>query len=286
MSVMQINWRSLVVITLAVVLLSTATGCEDKTGTAASPSPSASASAAPSPNAQGEKEYTPDEVAKQLNLPLLTGKATVQLTVQGQPITIELDGANAPVTAGNFVDLIEKKFYDGLVFHRVVKEPTPFVAQGGDPAGKDPNVPVTSLGGGGYVDPATKQERNVPLEIRAQGAKDIVYGRTFSMDPKWQGKKPQLRHTRGAVAMARSQNPNSASSQFYITLADQSFLDGEYAVFGYVKEGMEAVDKIKQGDRIDSFRVLQMDQGAFKTPAAAPAGAPSPTPSASPSPGQ
>jgi peptidyl-prolyl cis-trans isomerase B (cyclophilin B) len=67
---------------------------------------------------------------------------------------------------------------------------------------------------------------------------------------------PQLRHTRGAVAMARSQMPNSASSQFYITLTDLPFLDGSYAVFGYVTEGMEVVDAIQQGDVIESATVL------------------------------
>lgn len=72
------------------------------------------------------------------NLPRLQGKATVVMTVKGAPITIELDGTNAPITAGNFVDLVQKGVYDGLVFHRVVREPQPFVVQGGDPQGKDP----------------------------------------------------------------------------------------------------------------------------------------------------
>jgi peptidyl-prolyl cis-trans isomerase B (cyclophilin B) len=68
-------------------------------------------------------------------------------------------------------------------------------------------------------------------------------------------KTPELEHTRGAVAMARSQFPDSASSQFYFTLADLSFLDGNYAVFGYVTSGMEVVDQIQQGDKIESAKV-------------------------------
>jgi peptidyl-prolyl cis-trans isomerase B (cyclophilin B) len=68
---------------------------------------------------------------------------------------------------------------------------------------------------------------------------------------------PQLKHTRGAVAMARSQQPDSASSQFYFALADLAFLDGSYAVFGYVTNGMNVVDKIQQGDRIESAKVTQ-----------------------------
>jgi peptidyl-prolyl cis-trans isomerase B (cyclophilin B) len=265
---MRRSWRTWFVMTLAIVVLSaTTTGCGDEK-TSALPSPSASASAAPMPSASSSANgaaanLKPEELTKQFpNSPLLTGKATLQLTIQGQPVTIELNGADAPVSSGNFVDLVEKKFYDGLVFHRVVKEPAPFVVQGGDPKGKDPNVTVDQLGGGGYIDPATNQERLVPLEIKTAEGRS-VYGQTFSSVPGLEGKKPLLRHTRGAVAMARSQNPNSGSSQFYITLADQGFLDGEYAVFGYVKEGMNVVDKIKQGDRIDSLRVLNMDPGAF-----------------------
>jgi peptidyl-prolyl cis-trans isomerase B (cyclophilin B) len=261
---MRRSWRTWFVMTLAIVVLSaTTTGCGDEK-TSALPSPSASASAAPMPSANSAAaNLKPEELTKQFpNSPLLTGKATLQLTVQGQPITIELNGADAPVSSGNFVDLVEKKFYDGLVFHRVVKDPAPFVVQGGDPKGKDPNVTVDQLGSGGYIDPATSQERVVPLEIKTAEGR-LVYGQTFSSVQDLAGKKPFLRHTRGAVAMARSQNPNSGSSQFYITLADQGFLDGEYAVFGYVKEGMNVVDKIKQGDRIDSLRVLSMDPGAF-----------------------
>ncbi|MDJ1181389.1 peptidylprolyl isomerase [Roseofilum sp. BLCC_M91] len=179
-------------------------------------------------------------------LPSLEGQATVQMTVNGSPITINVDGTKAPVTAGNFVDLVERGFYDNLTFHRVVREPQPFVVQGGDPLGN---------GTGGFIDPATGEERQIPLEITPEGESEPVYSRTL---PAAQiNKPPELQHTRGAVAMARSQFPDSASSQFYFTLADLSFLDGNYAVFGYVTEGMEVVDTIQQGDRIDSARVTQ-----------------------------
>jgi peptidyl-prolyl cis-trans isomerase B (cyclophilin B) len=175
-------------------------------------------------------------------LPMLTGKATVQMTVKGQPIMIEVDGENAPITAGNFVDLVDQGFYDGLKFHRVVKQPQPFVAQGGDPLGN---------GTGGYVDPDTNQNRNIPLEIKPQGAEEPVYGKTFKQPT------PALQHRRGALAMARSQMPNSASSQFYFALADLAFLDGDYAVFGYVTDGMDVVDTIEQGDTIESAQVTE-----------------------------
>jgi peptidyl-prolyl cis-trans isomerase B (cyclophilin B) len=122
----------------------------------------------------------------------------------------------APTTTGNFVELADKKFYDGLKFHRV--EPG-FVIQGGCPYG-------TGTGGSG---------KNIPLEV-----------------------SPNLKHGEaGAVAMARSSDPNSASSQFYITLGPAGFLDGNYAVFGRVTDGLDVVKSIKVGDTITSVSVLE-----------------------------
>jgi peptidyl-prolyl cis-trans isomerase B (cyclophilin B) len=91
----------------------------------------------------------------------------------------------------------------------------------------------------------------IPLEITPEGAETPTYGKVLSP-----GYMPKLVHSKGAVAMARSQFPNSASSQFYVTLADTNFLDGSYAVFGYVTDGMELVEGVKQGDRIQSIRVV------------------------------
>jgi peptidyl-prolyl cis-trans isomerase B (cyclophilin B) len=238
------QWLALVVVTSAIVL----GGClpqQDSQSSAASPSPTQTASApvsqASSPQASGG--------------PRLEGKATVAIVVKGGTIKAELDGTNAPVTAGNFVDLVQRGVYNGLVFHRVVREPQPFVVQGGDPQSKNPNFPPEQLGTGSFVDPATGQTRYVPLEIMPVGAKAPVYHQT--LEAAGVTAKPKLTHKRGALAMARSQPPDSASSQFYITLANVNFLDGNYAVFGYVTEGMETVDKIQQGDRIESAKVVQ-----------------------------
>lgn len=189
------------------------------------------------------------------NLPRLNGEAIVEMVVKGQVVTMTLSGADAPITAGNFVDLVSQKVYDGLPFHRVVRQPEPFVVQGGDPQGKDPNFPAARLGTGGYIDPTTQVERNIPLEILPADSQEILYGKTFKM-AGLTTTVPKLKHLRGAVAMARSQFPDSASSQFYIALADLGFLDGDYAVFGYVTEGMDVVDQIQQGDRIDSMTVV------------------------------
>jgi cyclophilin family peptidyl-prolyl cis-trans isomerase len=143
-------------------------------------------------------------------------------TNKGQ-IKIELYEDKAPITAGNFIDLIEKSFYDGLKFHRY--EPG-FVIQGGDPRGN---------GTGGYVDPQTGSERRIKLEV-----------------------SPNLKHGEaGAVAMARAQDPNSASSQFYITLGPAPFLDMGYAVFGRVSEGLDVVKQLRAGDSITRVTLEQ-----------------------------
>ncbi len=189
------------------------------------------------------------------NLPQLKGIAKIEMTVKGSPIILELNGDEAPVTAGNFVDLVQKGVYDGLVFHRVIKSPQPFVAQGGDPQGKDPNFPVARLGTGGYED-ETGNKRQIPLEIKLKGDSEPTYSKGLGQQSGIASPNVVLKHDRGALAMARSAPPDSASSQFYIALADLEFLDGDYAVFGKVVEGMDVVDSIDQGDRIDSAKVI------------------------------
>jgi peptidyl-prolyl cis-trans isomerase B (cyclophilin B) len=182
------------------------------------------------------------------NLPQLAGMAKVELQVNGSPILIEINGTDAPTTAGNFVDLIDQGVYDGLVFHRVIPG---FVAQGGDPQGKDPKF-SGQLGTGGFTDPATGMERRIPLEIKLDGEEKPTYSKA-----KLPGSSVVLKHDRGVIAMARSSMPDSASSQFYIALEDLPSLDGDYAVFGKVVTGMEVVDKIKQGDRISTAKVVE-----------------------------
>ncbi|NMF59874.1 peptidylprolyl isomerase [Pseudanabaena yagii] len=235
---------------LAISLL--LTSCSNSSNVAASASPTASTtSAAAKPSPTKVAEATPSNSPNSQEAALakfvqLKGTATVDLKLKSGTVKIELDGNNAPVTAGNFADLVKRGLYNGLNFHRVVKEPTPFVAQGGDPLGN---------GTGNFIDPVTSQPRYIPLEILPDGAKQPVYGEIL---PPTQ--KPKLRHNKGAIAMARSQSPNSASSQFYIALDDIYFLDGSYAVFGYVTEGMELVEKIQVGDRIESITITKGEE--------------------------
>ena len=138
----------------------------------------------------------------------LTGKHHAEIIVQDYgTIKVELDADQAPITVQNFIDLANSGFYDGLTFHRIIEG---FMIQGGDPNGD-------GTGGSGHT-------------IRGE----------FTQN----GVNNTLSHTRGAISMARSSAMNSASSQFFIVHEDSTYLDGSYAVFGYVTEGMDVVDAI------------------------------------------
>jgi peptidyl-prolyl cis-trans isomerase B (cyclophilin B) len=140
-------------------------------------------------------------------------------------ITVELYPDIAPITVKNFKKLVNEKFYDGLIFHRVIED---FMIQGGCPDGN---------GTGGYTD-----EKGNKVTIKGE----------FSAN----GIKNTLAHTRGVISMARSGNPNSASSQFFICHATASHLNGQYASFGKVIEGMDVVDAIAVVDTNSSDRPL------------------------------
>lgn len=181
-------------------------------------------------------------------LSCLKSSADVALQTNKGNIILRLDGKNAPLTAGNFVELVRKGAYNNTIFHRVVRTPLPFVVQGGDPLSANSKTPASLYGTGNYVDPATGEARYIPLEFRLKSTNKFVYGQEVS--PLGPSSQPILTHQRGAVAMARSADPNSASAQFYIALEALPELDGRYAVFGRVVQGMEVVDEIQQGDRI------------------------------------
>ena len=139
---------------------------------------------------------------------MLSGKHHVNIIIKDKgTISVELDADAAPISVTNFVNLAKEGFYDGVVFHRIIEG---FMMQGGDPTG-------TGAGGSGV---------NIKGEFAANGVKN------------------NLSHTRGAISMARAQANDSASSQFFIVHQDSTFLDGSYACFGYVTDGMDSVDDI------------------------------------------
>lgn len=182
------------------------------------------------------------------SIPCLDKVSTVLLETTRGAVLISIDGPNAPLTAGNFVDLVRKGVYNQTVFHRVVRSPVPFVVQGGDPISADPKVPASAYGTGNYIDPKSGEARMLPLEFKDKASKRWIYGRELT--PPIDSVRPALVHERGAVAMARSADPNSASAQFYIALEALPELDGRYAVFGRVTNGMDVVDRLQQGDKL------------------------------------
>ena len=139
---------------------------------------------------------------------LLTGTHHVTIDVQDYgTISLELDADTAPISVTNFINLANEGFYDGLTFHRIISG---FMIQGGDPNGS---------GTGG-------SDKTIKGEFSANGVEN------------------DISHVRGTISMARANNPDSGSSQFFIVHEDSTFLDGQYAAFGHVTDGMDVVDAI------------------------------------------
>ena len=155
----------------------------------------------------------------------LTGTHHAEIEVKDYgTIDVELDADTAPITVTNFVKLAQEGFYDGLTFHRIMEG---FMIQGGDPNGD---------GTGG-------SEENIKGEFSNNGVDN------------------DISHTRGTISMARASDPDSASSQFFIVQSDSTFLDGEYAAFGHVTEGMDIVDKIcKDAKPTDNNGTIPADE--------------------------
>ena len=160
----------------------------------------------------------------------MEGKHHVEITVKDYgTISVELDGDAAPVTVANFLKLAGDGFYDGLTFHRIVSG---FMIQGGDPTG-------TGRG----------------------GSDEAILGE-FSQN----GVENNLSHTRGAVSMARTTEFNSASSQFFIVHEDSTGLDGQYACFGYVTDGMDVVDAICEAGYVtDDMGIVDGDKPVIES---------------------
>lgn len=156
---------------------------------------------------------------------LLSGTHHAEIQVKDYgTITVELDADTAPITVTNFVNLAKDGFYDNLTFHRIMDG---FMIQGGDPNGD----------GTGGADQTIKGE--------------------FSSN----GVENEISHTRGTISMARAQDPDSASSQFFIVQSDSTFLDGDYAAFGKVTEGMDIVDEIcKNANPTDDNGTIKADE--------------------------
>ncbi len=186
------------------------------------------------------------------NLPQLKGRATVEVTTNKGDITVVVDGYSAPVTGGNFVDLVQRGFYDGLEFIRAEDS---YVLQTGDPVGPEQ----------GFIDPTTKKYRAIPLEVLAKGDSVPTYGITLEDAGRYRAQTVLPFSAYGTVALARPESePNGGSSQFFfflfepeLTPAGRNLLDGRYSVFGYVTEGKEVLERLKAGDKIESAKVIE-----------------------------
>ncbi|MEB3318766.1 MAG: peptidylprolyl isomerase [Cyanobacteriota bacterium] len=204
------------------------------------------------------KEPIASEIGcKTSRIPCLYETSIVELETERGAVVLQLMGKDAPLTAGNFADLVKRGVYNGTTFHRVIRSPSPFVVQGGDPGTADPKVPVTTHGTGNFIDPATGEARFIPLEFKLKSSHELVYGQELSASSLLT--KSLLTHDRGSVAMARSADPNSASAQFYIALKPLPELDGRYAVFGKVIRGMNVVDRLQQGDKLIRAKLLTIN---------------------------
>jgi len=166
-------------------------------------------------SATGASSAAAPATSKKAGTMHLSAQAVVLQTAQGT-IVIKLMDDAAPKTCANFVKLVKEGFYDGTYFHRVIPG---FMIQGGDPNTKNPETPSTQYGTGGNGTNKLKAEFN------------------------------DISHKRGIVSMARSSDPNSASSQFFIVVKDSPFLDNQYTVFGEVISGMDIADKIATAPR-------------------------------------
>jgi len=186
------------------------------------------------------------------NLPQLKGRATVALKTAKGDVKIVVDGYSAPVTAGNFVDLVQRGFYDGLPFTRSEES---YVLQTGDPDGPEQ----------GFIEEKTGKYRSIPLEVLAVGDKAPFYGMTLEDAGRYRDQVVLPFSAFGTVALARPEGQaNGGSSQFFfflfdpeLTPAGRNLLDGRYAVFGYMTEGKDVLEQLKAGDKIESAKVIE-----------------------------
>ena len=201
------------------------------------------------------KEYRETlEICASINSPCIKGEHVVKIKTNKGSFLLKVDGNSAPVASGNFLDLVNKNIYNKTVFHTVIKEPYPFFMQVGDPLITKKTYGISKFKTGGFIDPKNNQIRNIPLEIKIRNEPYPRYGKVIRNISEVN--KVELKHLKGSVSMARFEDINSASSQFFITLKALPELDGRYTVFGRIISGMDVLDLINEGDYIIEAKVL------------------------------
>ncbi len=197
---------------------------------------------------QGFPFNVPEEYS---SLPQLKGRATVEMETTKGNLTIIVDGYSAPVNAGNFVDLVQRGFYNDLPF---IRSEDKFVVQTGDPIGSDD----------GFIDPKTGEYRAIPLEFLVKGEQEPIYGITVEDAGIYLPELALPFSAYGAVALARpAADPNGGSSQFFFFRFDNeltppgfNLMDGRYSVFGYVVQGKEILEQLTDQDKVISTKVV------------------------------
>ncbi|AAQ00297.1 MULTISPECIES: peptidylprolyl isomerase [Prochlorococcus] len=175
------------------------------------------------------------------------------LTNRGMVI-LEIYGKSAPLTAGNFITLASKGFYNGTSVNRVIKKPYPFIVQLGHKPYFDELNETNKIKNDSYINTKSINIKSIPLEIKVKGEELPRYNQIVMKNDDF--KRIKLIHQRGSLAMARTQELESAKIQFYIALKNLPELDGRYSVFGKVLEGMEVIDSLKEGDVILNLNKL------------------------------
>lgn len=221
--------RSAVLATVLLSLVLFASGCAAKTAEKPGTGSQDQTATGDAPqDSEGVTLYTPQYAPN--------GQETAVMTTSKGIITIELFGTDAPIHVGNFVELARKGFYDDTKFHRY--EPG-FVVQGGDPQSKGmtPEEVVRSVA-----------DTNSPVRLGTGGPGYVIKGEfDRSVNPNT--------HLVGSLGMARSQNPDSAGSQFYFCLSELTPLDGSYTVFGRITEGLDVMKQLRIGDVIEKVEI-------------------------------
>lgn len=185
------------------------------------------------------------------DLPQLLGRAVVEMETTKGNLSIVVDGYSAPINGGNFVDLVQRGFYDGLDFIRAEDF---YILQAGDPPGEAE----------GFIDPQTNEYRAIPLEVLVKGDEEPVYGVTLEELGRYLDQPVLPFNAYGAVALARpAGDANGGSSQFFFFKFDTemtppgfNLMDGRYSVFGYLVEGKEVLEKLNEEDKIISAKVV------------------------------
>tara|TARA_Y100001968_G_C19409710_1_gene745623 strand:+ start:758 stop:1465 length:708 start_codon:yes stop_codon:yes gene_type:complete len=195
-----------------------------------------------------KNESSISSLCNELSITCLSGKQVIEIDTNKGAMIFELNSELAPITVGNFIELVNKGFYEKKPFYRVIREPLKFIIQSGDYKIKRNDISNIGRKNDELIKSNNIKLRFIPLEIKLIDEDHPRYGKLIS-DPNLLT-KIELKHKTGSLSMARTQSINSASTEFFISLNSLPVLDGRYAVFGEIVKGLEIIDMLEEGDYI------------------------------------